>query len=73
MFSFYKLLEVLEQEDYCGNGKVCSKWKKKDNLCIPGCKQAGVSEAGRCVYFNNEKNRQHNCPCYVEKKDEAEV
>jgi hypothetical protein len=70
MFSFYKLLE---QENYCGDGKVCAKWKEKDNSCTPGCQQAGISEDGTCVYFNDEKNEQENCPCYVEKKDEAEV
>ena len=72
MFSFYKLLEMLEQEDHCGNGKVCSRWKEKDNSCNPGCQQAGVEESGTCVYFNNEKNEQENCPCYILKKDEIE-
>jgi hypothetical protein len=75
MFSFYKLLETLEQEDHCGDGKVCARWEKKGNTCIPGCQQAGIigTEGGTCVYFNNEKNEQENCPCYIEKKDEAEV
>jgi hypothetical protein len=70
MLSFYKLLEILEQEDHCGDGKICSKWEKKENLCIPGCQQAGISEGGTCVYFNDEKNEQENCPCFIEKKDE---
>ena len=73
MFSFYKLLEMLEQEDHCGDGKVCVKWKDKDNTCISGCQRAGISEQGTCVYYDSEKNKQEDCPCYVEKKDEAEV
>ena len=69
MFSFYKLIEMTEQLDKCGDGKICARWEKKDNTCIPGCQQAGISEDGTCVYFNDEKNAQPNCPCYEKKKD----